>query len=168
MKKTIDGFPLYTIDENGIVLNEKSKRQVKLQRQTNNGYVYAMLYNGSTAKRALVHRLVATAFLPNPGNLPCVNHKDENKMNNHVSNLEWCSYKHNNFYGKAPTSMAANARKRPVRQYNKAGQWLSDYESATHAERMTGVRQSNISRCCLGRKNYKTAGGYIWKFDEKE
>lgn len=164
MKKMLDDFPQYTVDRQGNVWSNKSGRFVKHQREKSSGYVCVMLYNNKERKRVKVHRLVAEAFLPNPLNLPCVNHKDENKANNDVSNLEWCSYKYNNFYGKAPTAMAVNARKRPVCQYSLAGDLMGEYESASHAERVTGIRQSNISKCCLGRKWFNTAGGYVWKF----
>ena len=56
-----------------------------------------MCKNGKT-KQGLLHRLVAEAFIPNPDNLPCINHKDENPLNNRADNLEWCSYKYNNEY----------------------------------------------------------------------
>lgn len=64
------------------------------------GYYFVNLRNKSKGKSKLVHRLVAQAFIPNPNNYPCVNHKDENKLNNCVDNLEWCSYLYNNTYGK--------------------------------------------------------------------
>ena len=165
MKKRIEGFPDYTIDQNGVVFNERTQRVVKRQYNVGSGYVYVMLYNNGLCKRALVHRLVALAFIPNPSGLPCVNHKDENKANCSVENLEWCSYQYNNHYGKAPTMMATTARKRPVVQYDKDGNYIADYESASEAERATGIRSGNISKCCLGRKCYKSAGGYIWKFE---
>lgn len=164
MKKAIDGFPNYTIDTNGVVFNERSQRPVKLQ-VGETGYAYAMLYNNNNMKRAIVHRLVAKAFVPNPENLPCVNHKDENKLNNTSENLEWCDHRYNNTYGKAPTHMAINARKKSVFQYSKAGELIAEYESASQAERITGIKQSNIAKCCMGRKYFKTAGGYIWKFN---
>ena len=58
-------------------------------------YYAVMLWLGNKSKCAKVHRLVAEAFIPNPDNLPCINHKDGNKLNNQVTNLEWCTYQEN-------------------------------------------------------------------------
>ena len=166
MKKMVEGFPNYTIDRSGNVRNEVTGHPVKARCEPRTGYVYVALYNNRKGKRALVHRLVAKAFLPNPANLPCVNHKDENKRNNSTENLEWCTYKYNANYGKAPVKMMQEARKRPVKQYDSTGMLIATYESACEAERKTGIKQSNISKCCLGRKWYRTAGGYVWEFDK--
>ena len=83
---------------------EKILRQVKLK----NGYLVVNLWKGGKYKTCLVHRLVATAFLDNPNNFRCVNHKDENKENNIVSNLEWCTYQYNNTYGTCQARRVAN------------------------------------------------------------
>lgn len=64
-----------------------------------NGYVAYTLWLDGYAIRKTCHRLVAEAFIPNPDNLPCVNHKDENPLNNNVDNLEWCTIEYNNNYG---------------------------------------------------------------------
>ena len=65
----------------------------------NKGYAEVALWKNSSRKLYMVHRLVAEAFIPNPNNLPQVNHKDENKKNNQVDNLEWCTQAYNNIYG---------------------------------------------------------------------
>lgn len=69
-----------------------------------------MYSNGQRYKKT-IHRLVAEAFIPNPNNYPCINHKDENKENNNVSNLEWCTYKYNSNYG--------TCRKRAIEKIKK-------------------------------------------------
>lgn len=69
------------------------------------GYVMIDLYKNDVRKRVYVHRLVAEAFITNPTKLPCVNHRDENKQNNCVDNLEWCNYSYNNNYGTATQRM---------------------------------------------------------------
>jgi len=166
MKKILDDFPMYTVDRLGNVWSFYTRQFVKHQQQARNGYVYVTLYNKGKCRRVLLHRLVAETYLSNPFNLPCVNHKDENKLNNSVDNLEWCNHKYNNQYGKAPTRMATCARKRPVNQYDAAGKLIATYESACEAERVTGIHQSNISKCCLGRKNFRSAGSYKWRFSE--
>lgn len=125
-----------------------------------NGYLYVNL--GRKGRAKTVHRLVAKAFLPNPDNLPCVNHKDENKANPRLENLEFCSYKHNNNWG------TKNARRaKPIMQLDKNNQKIKIWESAAAVERELGINHGHIGSCCNG--NRKTAGGYRWEYiDEKE
>lgn len=95
--KPIVGYENYLISTTGIITNKKTGRQLK-QREKK-GYMEVNIYNKGKRKTMLVHRLVAQAFIPNPSNLPQVNHKDENPRNNNVDNLEWCTQKYNNNYG---------------------------------------------------------------------
>lgn len=76
-----------------------------------NGYYRVRLQKGVDSKFKLVHRLVAEAFIPNPGNLPCVNHKDENPSNNSMNNLEWCTYYYNNHYGNSTKNRVAGVKR---------------------------------------------------------
>lgn len=124
------------------------------------GY-YLVCLNNINRKWVSVHRLVAQTFLPNPDNLPQVNHIDENKTNNCVDNLEWCSVQYNNTYGDR-IKKAVKKTNKPVEQYTKDGQFVKEYPSAIEAERQTGISSANICTCCKGR--LKTAGGYIWKY----
>lgn len=78
------------------------------------GYLQVGLKFGKKVKSTGVHRLVAQAFLPNPNNLPCVNHKDYQRDNNHVDNLEWCSVEYNNHYSE-------NQDRRPHSMYVRCG-----------------------------------------------
>lgn len=121
---------------------------------TNNYYSVGLSKEGKV-KRIRVHRLVAEAFIPNPDNLPCVNHKDENKLNNNAENLEWCTIAYNNNYNGHNTKINAKKRK-PV----KCIETNVIYNSITEAEKQTGYK--HISDVCLGTR--KTAGGYHWKF----
>ena len=97
MWKKIEGYEQYSVSDDGQVKNNLTG---KLLNQTvdKEGYLMVTLHYGKR-KWVGVHRLVAQAFIPNENNLPCVNHKDENKMNNTVDNLEWCSVAYNNAYG---------------------------------------------------------------------
>lgn len=90
MAQPIRGSPNYSIDESGNVFN-KDKKKLKPQKN-HKGYLRVYLYDDSHVRKCfLIHRLVAQTFIPNPNNLPEVNHKDTNKENNCVSNLEWVS-----------------------------------------------------------------------------
>jgi len=97
----------YFVTEDGRVFSVKTSRRIDYTKQPKELRVrkgsdgYCMI--SSRQGRLTVHRLVAETFIPNPNNLPCINHKDENKSNNHVSNLEWCDYQYNIEYSHAKT-----------------------------------------------------------------
>ena len=92
----------YQISNMGQVraLNYRRTGQTRLiDIKHNKGYAEVALWKNSSRKMCRVHRLVAEAFIPNPNNLPQINHKDENKLNNRMDNLEWCTQAYNNIYG---------------------------------------------------------------------
>ena len=93
----VKDYPNYSVNHLGEVFNNKTGR--KLKQTVKKGYCLVYLYNVKGRKSFLVHRLVANAFIPNPNNLPEVNHKDENSQNNSAENLEWCSRLYNVHYG---------------------------------------------------------------------
>lgn len=147
-------------------------KMMKLDKKKN-GYLQVNLKRQNKNAQYLVHRLVAEAFIPNPNVLSCVNHKDENKENNHVDNLEWCSQAYNNRYGAGYKKRCINARNgaikkqaKPVLQYSLNGDFVAEYFSAMEAARMNGCKQGGISECCNGKQ--KTAYGYIWRYKEVE
>lgn len=114
---------LYRISNFGRVWSVH-KQDYKVPHTKENGYMFVQLYKNGVMKNEYIHRLVALTFIPNPKNLPQVNHKDEDKSNNSVNNLEWCDCKYNNNYG--------TARERIVRSntsngtYERARQrWLN-------------------------------------------
>lgn len=128
------------------------------------GYLFVTLSKDGKHKMKKIHRLVAEAFIPNPEGLPCVNHRDEVKTNNTISNLEWCTQKYNleysNIYEKA---IGTNISQRKIiLQLTKDGDFIREFESIIEAYRQTGVNYQNISACCNGKR--KSAGGYVWKF----
>lgn len=129
-------------------------------RKDNVGYLYCILYKNTRHKTSKVHRLVAQAFIPNPDNLPVINHKDEVKTNNRVENLEWCTQSYNINYGTRNEKVS-----KPVLQIDKnTGQVISEYQSLREAGRQLNIGNGSISRCCNGKQ--KTYKGYKWKFKE--
>lgn len=125
------------------------------------GYLGVVLYDkDSKGKTYKIHRLVAQAFIPNPNNLPQVNHIDGNKENNNVNNLEWCNQKENMQHS-YKIGLRRNIVK-SINQYDKNGNFIKKWDSIMQAERCLKISNTSISACCLGKK--KSAGGYIWKF----
>ena len=136
-------------------------------RKNKYGYLHVVLHKDNKAKEYYIHRLVAEAFLPNPDGLSEVNHKDEDKINNCVSNLEWCSHKQNVNYGtrtkRMTESMINNPkRSKPVIAIDKVSGTTLEFPSINEASRVTGVSLAGIIYCCKGR--YKYAGGYFWQY----
>ena len=131
-----------------------------------NGY-YAFVYrkNDKTLKNYLVHRLVAMAFVPNPDNLPIINHKDENKANNRADNLEWCDYSYNSLY-KGKSKRVAKANGKPVDQLDMDGNYIQTFESVRAAARAVNGDMKTIRLCCLGHKWHHSHKGYRWRFKQ--
>lgn len=128
------------------------------------GYWGVNLWRNGKCVRKKVHRLVAENFLPNPDGMKYINHKDEDKRNNIVTNLEWCTSAYNNTYGTRVERMCRSKYK-PIEQYTKDGIFVARYESLMMAESATGIKATNISRCAKGNVyGFKTAGGYKWRF----
>lgn len=151
--KVIKGYEEeYAVSDKGEVVSFH-----KLKQAEKHGYLCATLSkNGGQLKVKYVHRLVAEAFLENADNLPQVNHKDKNRKNNNVENLEWCTAEYNN----------RHAHGRKVEQYDLFGNKLAEYSSLIVAQNITGVSQSCISHACNG--DCKTAGGFVWKYVKED
>lgn len=147
---------------------------LKPQISKRNGYVYQMLYKNGKEKLLRVHRLVAMAFLPNPNNLPQVNHKDGNKQNNSVDNLEWCEQSYNMKHAfKTGLEKPSEKQKAAVRKTNEKkrkrvvrtmGDEKNEYESATVAARKNNVGISTICRYCNKKRMPKD--GASWQYIE--
>ena len=133
-----------------------TKTNIRTARKKENGYLELEILG----KHHYIHRLVAEAFIPNPYNLPCVNHKDENKENNRVENLEWCDYVYNANYG---TGIERSKEKRFGDRFVVINLDTGEvYQTPKDASHATGIHNDSISRVCKGKS--KTAGGYRWRY----
>ena len=138
------------------------------------GYPFVLLYDKGKRKTWLVHRLVATLFLPNPDKLPEVNHVDGNKENNHVSNLCWCSSSENHKHayrklGRKPTWPNGPpwypTSPKKVESFDlKTGEILEVYDSTAEAGR-SGFSQSQVSLCCTGKRKHHKGRGWRYAID---
>lgn len=134
------------------------------QYPNNKGYMTVRLSMNSTKRTFTVHRLVASAFIDNPNNLPCINHKDETKSN-YVWNLEWCTQSYNLSYGTLPNRRRLAYGKR-VAMYDLNGEYIKSFLSIHSAHDETGVSRTQIRNCC-DRLSH-TAGGYLWRYDDND
>jgi len=172
--ENIENFENYQISNLGNVKNNKGKI---LKGWVTRGYHYVSLLNNGIKKKYRVHRLVAKAFIDNPDDLPCINHKDENKLNNCVDNLEWCTQKENldkYFAPRRPVGYKTKITKpkisnyhncKKVLQYDLNNNFIQMWNSTMDIERQLHICSGNISLCCRGIK--PTAGGYIWRYADK-
>ncbi len=165
------------------VLNKHGKKQFFKERlikpHTNKmGYRDLTLSKNNISYQKLIHRLVAEAFIPNPNNLPCVNHKDENKSNNFVWNLEFCTHKYNSNYGTMPERMRQSQLRennsnwnkgKPVRcietgqefpNIKRAAEWVFNL-GISNCKKADPILES-IRQCCLNVRH--KAYGYHWEY----
>lgn len=158
MKPVLERKDGYWVDPKGKIWSEKSNRYLK-PCYNKWGYAYVDLCNNGHKSRVFIHQIVAKMFIPNPNNLPQVNHKDEDKTNNHVDNLEWCTPSYNNAYG------SLNAQK--TKRFGKpviCVETNTEYQSAGEASRATGCCRESITHVCQGK--FKTTHGYHWVYKE--
>ena len=158
MYKVIDDFPNYEINEFGVVRNRDTK-YVTTQRMNRSGYLYVQLSDGSKNHMCLVHRLVAKAFLPNPDNLPIVNHIDECCVHNSVDNLEWITYEGNSNHG-TRNERIVHDRKIPILAFNDNGLTIYRFESRYDAARELGVSEHSIR---VAMKTHNKCRGLFWR-----
>lgn len=163
--KTIKDFPEYKISNVGYIVRNCKLRKLHINKD---GYYTIDLWNKGKSKLLRVNRLVAQAFIPNPLNLPVVNHKDGNKLNNNVNNLEWCTIQQNTKHAfdnglmKQPIMFSKdNAKSKKVYQYDLYGILIKKWDCTMDAKRKLKI--SHIPDCALGKR--KTAGGFIWKYE---
>lgn len=161
MEKPIKDFDGYAITDDGKVISYKYKnRRVLKTYYQASGYENIKLQKNGVSVHCLVHRLVAEAFIPNPNNLPEVNHKNKNVKDNRVENLEWCDRKYNLYQSYETLS--------PIRNFCKCklyrekddyliGEFISIAEAARYANKNFDCSESGMIR------NYKSRGYYLIK-----
>ena len=167
--KPIEGWP-YSVSDDGHVRNDRTGHILKMH-EMNRGYLDVLLCNNGISQNKTVHRLVAEAFIPNPECKPQVNHKDGNKKNNHVSNLEWVTNSENQLHcchvlGKMP-SEGSLAKKREMsfevcRKPVRCIETNIVYESVRAAAKENGVSRFAVSNALRGKQN--RAAGLHWEF----
>lgn len=178
--KAIQGnfFWNYEVSDNG---NIRHDNYIVPQSNSNGYKLVSLKLRDGKYKQYRVHRLVAMTFIPNPYNFPQINHKDENKSNNCVDNLEWCTALYNNTYGSRPNRIReSNSRRgcpdtvrnkirhtvtlkqgKGVEQYDLNGNLLNVFQSTMDAERNTGIPHNIISAICRGKRTNKN---FIFKY----
>jgi len=131
---------------------------------TRKGYLFVILRKNKKGKLYTIHRLVALTFIPNPHNYLEINHKDENKKNNRVDNLEWCTHKYNANYGTMKYRVAEKLKIK-VNQYDLDGNYIKTWNSLKEASEKLNIKYQGISKCC--RNLRPTAYGFKWKYKEE-
>jgi hypothetical protein len=165
--KVVEDFPSYEVSSLARVRKIDTQR-IRKTPIGKRGYPVCSLVKDGKVHLATLHRLVAKAFIPNPYNLPQINHIDGNKANCSISNLEWCTPRHNMLHARE-TGLHKSDGDKPVLQYTLDGSLVAEYKSASEAARVNGISRSTICNVCCHRKNdngyeYKTYKGFIWKW----
>lgn len=159
---------LYLVSDEGQIMSlervvtssyRTARRKPKLLKHGLRGrdslkYAFVILSDGKTSKHLSVHRIVAEAFVPNPQNLPEVNHKDKNTLNNKADNLEWCTHEYNVEYSK----------NKKIAQYTADGVKIAEFKSTKNASEVTNIGRRAI--CNALNKWSNSAGGYMWRYCE--
>ena len=166
--RPIEGYEgLYEVSNYGDVkslnYNHTGKEKILRTQISNCGYVQVALTTNNKQRRCYVHRLVAQTFIPNPDNLPMINHKDEVKTNNCVDNLEWCTAKYNVNYGTG-IERCVKAQSKPIKQYTLDGEFVREWVSISEAGR-NGFSAGCVCMCCQGKN--ENHNGFIWKYSEE-
>lgn len=168
--KDIEGYEgLYAITVDGQVWSYKSNRFLSLI-DAKDGYLKVGLYKDGKQRTFQVHRLVGEAYIPNPENKPQINHLDENKRNNHVSNLAWATAKENSNYGTRNARCMESRKKTcsrsgyvsPIKKSVYCVELDQVFDSINKAAKELGLDDSHIVKCCKGKQ--KTHGGYHWQY----
>lgn len=151
---------LYQVSNLGKVRTIKKGEAEMAQQENRNGYMTVHLRNKGVERRAMVHRLVAEAFIPNPNELRDVNHKNGNKADNRIENLEWTTHSDNMTH--SFRELGKNVRH--IVQIGLDGTFIERWNSIVEASEATGICRTDIQKCCKGERTM--AGAFEWKYEE--
>lgn len=168
--KAVKGYEgLYEVSNTGYVKSFQFKKPfIKKFNKNRQGYLSVALCKDNNIKLVKVHRVVAEAFIPNPDNKPQVNHKDGNKANNRVENLEWVTASENIKHSFATGLQTMDLRKIKVSKYTLEGKFVKTYNSIAEASADTGISTGNITTCCQGKFNYTNDCTWRYGSDGKD
>lgn len=162
MWKDIPDFEgLYSINEYGQVLSLRKNRLLR-PAIDKYGYLKVTLFKDGVPHYRTIHRLVAITYIDKPIGKDCVNHIDENKLNNHISNLEWVTIKENDNHGTRNTRMAKTKCRKPILQIKPDGS-IVKWSGSKEAARILNLNRANIERCLRGQG--LTAYSCIWRYE---
>ena len=145
--------------------NRIYEERIISQEKSKDGYLRVDLHKDGNRKHKKVHRLVAQSFLEDYQESKCINHKDENKHNNFLNNLEICDYSYNINYGSRNKKVSEKLSKK-INQYDLDGNFIKTWDSMTQINKETGICLSNIFLCC--RNKIKNCNGFIFKYFTKQ
>ena len=151
----------YEVNQFGEIRHKIRKKILK--PRINNGYQYVNFKINGKNINFSVHRIVANAFIPNPNGYTEVNHKDYNRSNNCVDNLEWVSSSQNKYHAFLKEENK-KSRGKAVNQYTKKNKLIKTFDTITEAAQTLRCCVAAISNCCL--KRTKTSQGFLWSFVE--
>ncbi len=154
----INGFSTYKINMTGDVINSRGN---VLKKNISNGYPQISLYKKGKTYKRMLHRILAYHFIPNPDDLKIVNHKDGNKLNYKLENLEWCTKKHNTKHA-IETGLI---KRRPVSQYTIDGTLVKNWDHSQQASKHLNIKYQLIYNAC---RRGNITGGFKWKFTNNE
>lgn len=153
---------LYDITKDGKCIN-KATGETKKTFISNSGYERVSLWNKGKEHKFSIHKLVAIKYLDNPNNYQIINHKDGNKLNNNVDNLEWCNLSENVKHAYKNNLIKPKTRK--ILQFSKDMKLIKKWESIIDVEKELKINHANIITVCNQNTNRKCAGGYIWRYE---